>query len=399
MRRALARIDKRMSRKRRFFWSVILKADDLDYQITRFNKKLTNLERFAAGFLLDAHPSFLSRDPSQLQRETQHLVQDGMRDERRQMVRGTREDAESVYKAWDLAEENLQCHLAIARLNEQVRDPMLDKNLYFILSNGGKATEVRLKPVTFEDPEERRRLPNSLTDAFHSATAKPRSTGDLLPPGAIDGSGFEVHINSRAALAKLDRSDPLSVILARTQFSSISALTAKDKVAIAVSLVGAGYRFLGTPWMHFLDTANIRGDRSGDGTWTAMLCAQIGSRSVHQALARLSSSRSYQNFDLDRHKQVFRLGIVLTELAIGSLVSHAEASDNIRVPGISLVLPELADEDRLDADEIATEVESSTGSESYGNLVRFCLSVLQSRSKIKELSIDDRTYEMALLEP
>ena len=67
------------------------------------------------------------------------------------------------------------------------------------------------------------------------------------------------------------------------------------------------------------------------------------------------------------------------------------------MPGVSLVFEDLADDDRLSAEEIAAEVESRTGSEIYANLVKFSLSVLQSRTKSKTLRVD-AAYEKELLD-
>ena len=369
----------------------------MDAQIDRFNTKLTNLERLAEGHLLDTHPSLFSKDPSQWPQERQGLIQDGMRDEMRRAVRHTREDAESMHSAW-AANDDTKCHLAITNSGDQSsREAIMSQHLYFVLANSERAKEIQVKPVRFEGSQVKT-LPDNLNDVSKSIYRSSQRDHYLLPPGALDGSGFKIYACPRSSLAKLDAQRPLSALLNQAQKTKLGSLKTEDKLAVAVGLIEGSYRYLGTPWLNYLDSANVRGDRASNGTWTALLQAKPGNKAVSQALTQLSAKGPYKSLGLESHKQIFRLGVVLTELAVGSLVSYAEASDDIKVPGVSLVFQDIAEDDRLSADEIAAEVENRTGSEIYANLVKFCLSVLQSRTKIKTLRVDD-AYEKELLDP
>lgn len=368
----------------------------MDAEIARFDTKLTNLDRLAEGHLLETHPDLFDKDPSQRHRERQGLIQDGMRDEMRKAVRNTREDAEGMHTAW-AATDDLKCHLAIANgSSKSSREAIVDEQLHFVVANGDKPREIQVTSARFKGPGVRS-LPDSLNDVSKSIYRSSQRDWQLLPPGATNGIGFKIYAPPRSSLAKLDARQPLSSLLNENVGSKLASLKTEDKLKVAVGMIEGCYRYLGTPWLNHLDSSNVRGDRNSHGAWMALLEAKPGNRNVSQALTQLSAKGPYKGLRLESHKQIFRLGIVLAELAVGSLVSYAEASDDIKVPGVSLVFQDLAEDDRLSAEEIAAEVENRTGSEIYANLVRFCLSVLQTRTKIKTLRVDD-AYEKELLE-
>ncbi|WPG98746.1 Hypothetical protein R9X50_00154000 [Acrodontium crateriforme] len=400
MRRAMKRIDRHMSRKIRFAWAVTLKIDDLESHIERFNKNLTNLERFAESYLSETHPELFGKEAQQLKQEAQLLVEDKIRDKIKKKVTGSREDAESLHKAY-VGDTGLMCHLSVCPTTstQTRRDSRLAKDFHFLIANGSKSMEILVHPVQFNKSDNVSRLPTSMSEAFNSVSAYSRKPGDLLPPGATDGNGFELRIASKPILTPLWGSAPLSTLFKASQGDANRVISTRDKISIATGLIEGCYRLLSTPWLNYLDSANIRGARNPEDAtkWDAMLSCEAGNRSVSKALACFASQPGNRLRDLRQHTQIFRLGLVLAELATGSLVTYAEASEDFRTPGVSIVMPDLADDERLDADEVAAAVELHSG-ERYADFVRFCLSMLQMRSKIKLTSVDEH-YESMLLNP
>lgn len=220
----------------------------MDSQIARFNTKLTNLERLAEGHLLEAHPTLFSKDPSQWHQQRQGLIQDGIRDEMRKAVRHTREDAESIHSTW-LANDELKCHLAIARAGDQSsREAIMEEHLYFVLAHNERAKEIDVKPVRFKGSQVNT-LPSNFNDVSKSIYQSSNRNHYLLPPGAMDGSGFKICASSRSSLAALDSRQPLSALLQQTQRNRPGFFKTEDKLAVAVGLIEGCYRYLGTPWL------------------------------------------------------------------------------------------------------------------------------------------------------
>lgn len=131
-----------------------------------------------------------------------------------------------------------------------------------------------------------------------------------------------------------------------------------------------------------------------------MLSKDPSNRHLNRALADLQTLIGQGNRDLTPHAQIYRLGIILTELATGSRVTYAEINNDLHTPGLKLVLPALGPEmadTRLGTAEVAREVEHMMGKE-YANLVGFCLGIFEQRGKMTLMGVE-REFERSLLVP
>nr|OQO25695.1 hypothetical protein B0A51_07257 [Rachicladosporium sp. CCFEE 5018] len=392
--KAMERVDRHMSRRKRFLSAVMFKADGLDQQLSRFEKKITTLERLSIGHVLTLHPTLEGEAVHTLPIQARRRVEVRIRQEERNIIKGNRKDAGSLHNAF-LGCDNLDCHLALARVDPAARRLSAPTSqLYFLLANSLRTTEIHFKPVDILNARDIRRASKSLAEAYTATTAARRDKAtDLIPPHAQPGEGFELRVVERSSLVALNRISPLSILLA-----SQPRFNARQMLAIAVSLVEGCHRFLGTPWLNHLDSSNVRGEQDPDSkAWTVMLAAAPGNRNVTQALAQFSSQPSNRRRDLGQHTQLYRLGIVLAELALGSLVTYADASSDPRAPGVSVVMRDYAPGERLDAGDIAGAVEDVAG-ETYASFVEFCLNTLQDRRMIQQRDFMQE-YEDRLLDP
>lgn len=394
---AIARIGTRMSRRKRFAYAVILKADELDYQIGSFGTRLEILSTLANEYLYETEPDLYGKDPKSVKQRINALIKNELDEKNKAIVRRSRGFATSLHEGCS-SDGGLVCHVGIAGAAESKtaageRPP---EGFRMLLAKDGQCTELTVKAVDFGHDAER--LSRTMDTALAKLLSTSRQVTGLFPQGAENGIGFELRIGHRPLLSKLNEQDPLKTLLKKAQDDSRLMLPTKERLAIAANLVIGCYRFLGSPWLDYLDTANLRGQRTQDQTYTAMLGSQSGNKYVTRALAEFCSQASNSMRPLAQHSHLFRLGIVLAEVALSTVVTYAEASEDSKEPGISLLIPELGEDEKLDAHEVAGHVRTATSSEVYADLVRACLSVVQIRSKIKQSDLDSE-YVKALLDP
>lgn len=391
--RTIRRIEQHTTWPRRFSMAVTQKADDLDRYLSRFNTKLQNLERFSDFYLEETQPDLYGRDPRFLRAEGMKLLEERAKDH----VLYARQDASSLYRAYATG-DGLTCHLALAILQDkQVRQTSVpEKDFQFLLSNETKTYEVVAHPTNYPSASVRRTLPKTLADAFKAVSRASQEPVDLLPPKASGGDGFVLSIAERARLSNIERQQPLSVVIKRATVNERDALDYRDRLAVAGTLVEGCHRLLGTPWLDRLDSNNIRGLRSRDKAWTAMLGFDTGKRSVTETLDEMATGRAGVSL---HHCQIFRLGLILIEVALGTLISYVEVSQDPRVPGVNVVIKELGGDQKLHASTVATAVENRT-SMMYGDIVYFCLSVLQNGDKMRMgISDLDWAYDAQIMKP
>lgn len=425
VRKTITDIRGRVPTGRRFFWAATYKMDDLDKQIERFEKKLVTLERFSDYYLNLAHPDLWNDDPKQRQANAKRLLEDQSRE---QLLKDARKLRSGANMLWDVSRDlqGTRVHLGIAGLQAAspndaavVLDPS-SRTLRLLLEDGQQTAEWNARRKHSSSPSRHANEPvvSTISDALHQIS-KDRKHARLVPPdNRHRGELLSLRRTRHSKLQELLKEQPLSKFIGprSTSFTTGTAptLSIRDIRAIAAALADGSFRLLGTPWMAYLDATNIRGSRaaalvgnssaassdseddsSTNGTWLAMLVPETGNETINSALRELQRIHTRRN--ITEHAQLFRLGVILAELAVGCTVSYASASVDARSPGVGIVLPEISDDEPLDAIDVAGAVEADFG-RAYADLVQFCLAAV-SDAEMFRLTELDRVVLPKMLEP
>jgi hypothetical protein len=115
-----------------------------------------------------------------------------------------------------------------------------------------------------------------------------------------------------------------------------------------------------------------------------MLTAAPGTKSTTKTLDQcLDANRASRGSrDLTKHVQIFRIGLVLAELALKTPISYIDF--DISSNTVKLFIN---DGEEVDATDLAEAVERESN-KFLGNIVFYCLNVLQDKDKIKDKEIE-----------
>ncbi|OCK86165.1 hypothetical protein K432DRAFT_412816 [Lepidopterella palustris CBS 459.81] len=385
VRDCLRRISRNTAWTRKFNLSVLGKADDLQIELERLNRKLIILERLSDGYLEREHPDVfhdIRRLPGR--RVILRVGDSRMAEIQKKLLEAlsARKDAELLHRAG----QGSQCHIGISVPQIHKRD------FAFLLTNGDRTHEILIHPVKFRQVTDRNRLQPSISAAVPALIRDATLPCYMLPLNAPLSTGFQVSMPKVNLLSDLEFREPLSRAINEQQnLLSQQVIHPQDQVAIAAGLIQGCFRLLGSSWLSFLDSRNIRWRRSADGRWTTMMAASSGDGSTTRTLEQiLNAGRARRDRrDLTKHTQMFRIGLLLVELALKTPVTYIEFDP--QTSGAKVFIDQLG-VDALDAHDIAAEVESRTNI-LYGNVVFFCLSVLQDREMMGNKEIESSYYK------
>jgi hypothetical protein len=115
-----------------------------------------------------------------------------------------------------------------------------------------------------------------------------------------------------------------------------------------------------------------------------MLTAVPGNASTTRTLEQCYTSNRMGrgNRDLTKHIQIFRIGLVLCELALKSPISYVDFD-----PSSNSVKLFINNDEEIDAADLAGMVDREHN-KLLGNIVFYCLNVLQDKDKMKDKSIE-----------
>jgi hypothetical protein len=271
----------------------------------------------------------------------------------------------------------------------------LDPNFQFLLQNGNRSWEILAKPVGFRE-EQRKWLKPSLSSTLPSFTGN-SYVENLLPPLAPINNGYRLNSVPAGWLAELAPVETLEKLLKRSRDSlNPVRLPLQDRTAIAISIVEGCFRLLGSEWLENLDVANIQGKKSRDGSWMTMLSGEQGDRSIARTLEALKDEgrRARGNRNLSVHCQIFRLGLIVTELILRVPISYIDKDPT--TSGARIWIKDLSDEP-FDALELASRVDAETNNRLLGNILQFCLMSMQDKAVIRDDAVADKFYRKALI--
>lgn len=207
-----------------------------------------------------------------------------------------------------------------------------------------------------------------------------------LLPSTSSAEGFEVQQPPTNLLANLEHKQPLSIII-RDQINYLGSqvLYPQDQSAVASGIAQGAFRLLGSSWLDFLECTNVRWRRTQDNQWISMLTAHAGRAGTTNRILKqfhetnLRSGRESHN--LTKHVHIFRIGLVLAELALKQPISDIVIDSSTNKVKLYM------NGEQVDAIHIASRVDLKTNM-FLGNMVLFCLSALQDRETMADKNIE-----------
>jgi hypothetical protein len=386
----LRRIKRNTSWSRKFQYSVLGRADDLELQLERLHRKIGMLERFSDYFLEKEHPEIFHTIKRLPGRRVILKIGDGKSESVQNNLLdalSARKDAELLHRA---SGPGNQIHIGLSVPQIHKRD------FAFLLNLAGKSHEIHVHPVRIKAINDRSRVPTEIAAAIPKLLRDSQDPCYMLP-SRTRSDGFQVSIPPRKSLLDLEYKDSLSTILRdQDQCMSQQVLYPQDQVAIACGIAQGSFRLIGSQWLQFLDCRNVRWRRSVDGKWTSMMAATAGDTSVTRTLDRCkdASLGRRDKRDLSKHIQIFRIGLLLAEIALKTPISYVDydpSSCTVKIYISSFN----GDGEPVDATEIAEEVQNKTNV-LMGNIVFFCLSALQEKDKLSDREIEASYYKEVL---
>lgn len=393
---SVKRISKRMGRWRRFRKALINQAVELEDQIRRFEKELRALRRMSNGNAETMHgEKFLKIRHLRGKEFILRLTGQDL-----SSYQKARKDAELLHEA-SQSSRAVASHIGFTVLNQSNRGlrespprrraepqapvPNPDADFQLLIDDHGVWSEVLIHPVRFSGNPTRSEFCSSLSETL-SKCLGPRSECYLLPPSSSFDEGFIVRKANNARLGDLESR--------RDLHAQLGVHGERDKMLIASTLAEGCYRLLGTPWLDYLDGRNIRTMPVASDSWAALLKACPGDSRTTEILARMAHTFRRGNHGLTHHCHIYRLGLLLIEIGLGQPITYVVYQRTI---GVKVVLSWTGSDESLNANSVAAEVENEMG-QKYGDVVYFCLSVLQDHNLLNERDFD-QNFAIQVLEP
>jgi hypothetical protein len=382
----LRRIRQNTTWSRKFALSVLGKADELEKRLERLDKKVGVLERFSDYFLEREHPDVFAEMKRLGGRRVILKVGDGGTDDLGKHLKNSmaaRDDAQLLHKA---SGQGNRVHIGLSVPH------IGDRDFDFLLNLEGRTDEVLVRPVKIKAVNNSPRVKSDFTAVVPALRSNPQADHYVLP-SAASSDGFHIKIPPANHLVDLEHKDSLAAIIRnRDTYLGSQILYPQDQSAIASGIAQGALRLIGSRWMEFLDCSNIRWRRAKDGQWTSMLTAVPGNASTTRSLDQCytANRNARGGRDLTKHIQIFRIGLVLTELALKSPVSYVDY--DVTCNSVKLFIN---DGEEVDAAELAEAVQRENNV-LLGNIVFYCLNVLQDKDKMKDKAIEADYFKEVL---
>jgi hypothetical protein len=382
----LRRIRENTSWSRKFALSVLGKADELERRLEKLDKKVGVLERFSDYFLEREHPDVFAEMKRLGGRRVILKVGNGGTDDLGKHLKNSlaaRDDAQLLHRASG-KDNRVHIGLSVPQIGERDFD--------FLLNLDGRTDEVLVRPVKIKAVNDSPRVKRDFKAIVPVLRNNPQADHYVLP-SAASSDGFHIKLPPSNHLVDLEHKDSLATIIRnKDTYLGSQILYPQDQSAIASGIAQGALRLIGSQWMEFLDCSNIRWRRARDGQWTSMLTAVPGnastSRTLNQCYKANRAGRGSR--DLTKHIQIFRIGLVLTELALKSPVSYVDYE-----PSSNTVKLFINDGEEVDAGEVAEAVQRENNV-LLGNIVFYCLNVLQDKDKMKDKDIESDYFREVL---
>ncbi|KAL5121155.1 hypothetical protein ACEQ8H_001007 [Pleosporales sp. CAS-2024a] len=374
----LKRIQQNTSWSQKFMLSVLGKADELEKRLEKLDRKVTVLERFSDLYLEREHPDIFAEIQRLGGRRVIIKVGDGGMDDVGKHLRNSmaaRDDAQLLHKASGKG-NRVHIRLSVPHIGERDFD--------FLLNVEGRTDEVVLRPVKIKAIHDSPRVKSDLEAVVPAMRSNPQKEHYVLPSAASQ-NGFRIRVPAAHVLTELEHKESLATMIQnRDRQLGSQILYQQDQSAIACGIAQGALRLIGSEWMGFLDCANIRWRRTKDGQWTSMLTATLGNASTTRALEQCCTANRMGrgSRDLTKHMHIFRIGLVLCELALKTPISYVDFD-----PSSNSVKLFINHDEEIDAVDLAAAVERENNV-LLGNIVFYCLNVLQDKDRMRDRAIE-----------
>lgn len=265
------------------------------------------------------------------------------------------------------------------RNRSKARDLDKQKDFQFLLQKDARTIPVWLRPVTYTGRPD-------FCKSFKEIIEEVEREGscNLMTPGPAKQKTFRVREYDESYLKSFHTVLPLR--------QHLRFMWPRNKAQVAYAIACGFYRVVGSPWGNYFECANIHAKPITTNEWTVALHAQAGDPRLAETLAKSQMIHHKPGQNLEYHCQVYRLGVILAEIALERPADY---------PGLSLIKysPLLMTDMRgpRDAAQVAFDVVSIMG-HWYGNAVYFCLSLFEKPDEINQEELD-RDFEQEVLIP
>ena len=378
VRASIQRIKRKMSRLKRFNSAIVNKAGQIQTLLATFERQLLSLQRKSQRLIEKTHPEAF-HDLHSLRGKALFLRVTGRDQSKYHWIR---KDAEALHKVFTSSSQ-VTAGLGLTIINRPTDygtepPPRLpDKNCDFqlLLKSGTAAHEILVHPVKFSGDLQNPRFHRNFETALDELPTRGLKPSYLMPePGAREG--FTLHMSTSARLAEVRTG-----LTVKDSLGDIQSLYTKRD--IAQTLAQGCCRLLGSPWLDYFDSDNIHIYPTGN-TWAAFLRAVPGETRTAEVLSRVATNYRRGRRSLTQHAHIYRLGMALTEVLLETPISFIVYD---RREGVKPVIESIGDQ-ALEADEVAAEVDHVTGSERFGDVVFFCLAIMQDKELLPKEDLD-----------
>jgi hypothetical protein len=309
-------------------------------------------------------------------------------------------NAKALRNAFEAGGGGLNCCIALAvpkspRECESRLYRGVDGNMQLLIEEN---KQLVVKPVKIRSEQDRPKVPSSISAAAADLGSRGVQNRCLLAPGAPLDEAFEMIISPALHLRNMNLR--LSSLL-RPPLNSLP-LSLQDTIALSVSLSEGCFRLLGSAWLHDLDVLNIRSGKGEEGKWMTLLQTtndgKSGDVSTRRALDsfRQKKREGRSRRDIGIHCQIFRLGLILTELALRKPITYIQEDE--QASAMNVVIEHIdPSKQPVSAEKVAMRVKAETASDLLADMTYFCLSVLESDAKIRDERIGDKFYSEVLI--
>lgn len=308
----LRRIQQNSSWSQKFALTALGKADEMERRLERLDKKVGVLERFTDLYLEKEHPGIFEEIRRLPGRRVILKVGDVGTDGFGKHLRNSlaaREDAQLLHKA---SGDGSRIHIGLSM-------PQIDERDFdFLLNLNGQTHEIMAHPVKIKNANNSSSVKSDFPAVVPALSSNAEEKLYILPSKSSQ-AGFHVSVPPMNHLADLEHKKSLATIIKNKDRYLVSQiLYTQDQSAIASGVAQGSLRLIGSQWLSFLDCANVRWRRTKNGQWTTMLTATPGNAATTRSLEKfLAVNRARRDKrDLCKHIQIFRIGLVLAELAL-----------------------------------------------------------------------------------
>jgi hypothetical protein len=380
----LRRIRQNTSWSKKFSYSALGKADDLKRRLDRLREKVGVLERNSDAYTDREYPNYFAGTRRMAGPRRVHRVEDA-KSLQKQLDKSiaAQQDAQLLHRS---AGQSKRLHIGLSV-------PQIDdRDFNFLLNMEGRSQELVVHPINFKKIHDRSRVKSDLTATLPVFRSNPNDE-QYVQPSLTSPAGFTISLPTANRLVDLEHKDSLATIINnRDTYLGSQILYSQDKSGIASGIAQGSLRLIGSQWLSFLDCRNVRWRRTKDGHWISMLTAAPGNASTTKTLNQCYTTNQTRRDvrDLTKHIQIFRIGLVLAELALKTPISYVDFD-----PSSYTVKLYNDDAAEIDIEGLAEAVKLESN-ELLANMVFKCLNVLQDKEHMSDRAIERYYLEKVL---